>query len=126
MGSSNSRIILEPDTPELKKTRDTNLELYRIIGMLFIVAHHYVVNSGLTDPAGVIFSSPLSPRSIGLLLLGSFGKTGINCFLMITGYYMCKSNITARKFVKLLGEVLFYRIIIFVFFFLLGYESFSF
>lgn len=29
--------------------RSSNLELYRIIVMLLIVAHHYVVNSGLTD-----------------------------------------------------------------------------
>ena len=29
------------------KTRDSNLELYRIIMMLLIVAHHYVINSGL-------------------------------------------------------------------------------
>lgn len=31
----------------LKKQRNSNLELYRIIVMLAIVAHHYVVNSGL-------------------------------------------------------------------------------
>ena len=30
-----------------KKERSSNLELYRIIVMLAIVAHHYVVNSGL-------------------------------------------------------------------------------
>lgn len=29
------------------KERNSNLELYRIIVMLLIVAHHYVVNSGL-------------------------------------------------------------------------------
>lgn len=31
------------------KVRNSNLELYRIIVMLLIVAHHYVVNSGLID-----------------------------------------------------------------------------
>lgn len=29
--------------------RDSNLELYRIVVMLAIVAHHYVVNSGLME-----------------------------------------------------------------------------
>lgn len=29
------------------KQRNSDLELYRIITMLAIVAHHYVVNSGL-------------------------------------------------------------------------------
>lgn len=27
--------------------RNSNIELYRIIVMLFIVSHHYLVNSGL-------------------------------------------------------------------------------
>lgn len=31
------------------RERASNLELYRIICMLMIVAHHYVVNSGLTS-----------------------------------------------------------------------------
>lgn len=108
-----------------EKIRDTNLELYRIVLMWFMVAHHYVVNSGLTDQNGVIFIDLFSLKSISLLLLGAFGKTGINCFLMITGYYMCKSNITVRKFVKLLAEVMFYRITIFIIFLVCGYEVIS-
>lgn len=108
-----------------EKARDTNIELFRIILMWFMVAHHYVVNSGLTDSNGVIFLSPFSLKSIGFLLLGAFGKTGINCFVMITGYYMCKSNITVRKYVKLLAEVMFYRITIFIIFLIYGYEAIS-
>ena len=39
---------LPPLWPDVKsKERNSNLELYRIIVMLLIVAHHYVVNSGL-------------------------------------------------------------------------------
>ena len=34
--------------PQVKQ-RNSNLELYRIIVMLLIVAHHYVVNSGLME-----------------------------------------------------------------------------
>ncbi len=70
--------------------------------MLLIVAHHYVVNSGLTTP---MYADPLSGRSIFLFLFGAWGKTGINCFVLITGYFMCKSNITATKFFKLLFAV---------------------
>lgn len=35
------------DKLEAKKRRDSGIELFRIITMLLIVAHHYVVNSGL-------------------------------------------------------------------------------
>ena len=40
------------------KVRSSNLELYRIICMLLIVAHHYVVNSGLTYPDGPMTLEP--------------------------------------------------------------------
>ena len=33
----------------MKRTRNSNIELLRIIMMVVIVAHHYVVNSGITD-----------------------------------------------------------------------------
>lgn len=93
--------------------------------MILIVAHHYVVNSGLTDPLGPIYQNPLSFPSIFLLLFGAWGKTGINCFVLITGYFMCKSNITAKKFVKLLFEVEFYKIIFYVIFLISGHATFS-
>ena len=34
---------------EIKKVRDSNIEALRIILMLIIVAHHYIVNSGVID-----------------------------------------------------------------------------
>lgn len=107
------------------RQRESNLELFRIITMLLIVAHHFVVNSGLTSPDGPITANPNSWRSMFLLLMGAWGKTGINCFVMITGYFMCKSSITARKFAKLFFEVMFYRIVFLLVFLLSGYQSFS-
>ena len=104
------------------KTRSSNIELFRIITMLSIVAHHYVVNSDLID---VIYANPTSLRSMFLLIFGAWGKTGINCFVLITGYFMCKSNITIRKYMKLLFEVLFYNIVIYFIFLMSGYISFS-
>jgi len=107
------------------KKRDSNLELFRIITMLLIVAHHYVVNSGLTAADGPIYASPMSGRSLFLLLFGAWGKIGINCFVMITGYFMCTSHITAKKFAKLLCEYMFYRWLFYLIFLLSGYSSFS-
>lgn len=94
--------------------------------MLLIVAHHYVTSSGLTLADGPIFADPLSWRSVFLLLIGAWGKTGINCFMLITGYYMCRSRLTAKKYAKLLLEVVFYRVVIAGIFFLSGKEPFSF
>lgn len=91
--------------------------------MLVIVAHHYVVNSGvleIIDQQNVVTSN-----SIFALLFGWGGKTGINCFILITGYFMCVSNITSKKFLKLLLEIEFYKIILYFVFVCGNYQSFS-
>ena len=105
--------------------RDSNLELFRCITMLLIIAHHYVVNSGLLASDGPVWENPCSWRSLFLLSFGAFGKTGINCFVLITGYYMCKSSITSRKYFRILAQIYFYRIIIAIVFALSDYQPFS-
>lgn len=105
-----------------KKVRNSNLELYRIIVMLLIVAHHYVVNSGLFEK---MQSSDLTINSSFLYLFGMWGKTGINCFVLITGYFMCKSETTIAKFLKLVLEVIFYKVVIYLAFVISGIVEFK-
>lgn len=107
------------------KRRSSNLELYRIVCMLLIVAHHYVVNSGLSAANGPMLSDASSVNSLFLLLFGAWGKTGVNCFMMITGYFMCTSSITIRKYLKLLLQIYFYQFIIYGILLICGYESFG-
>lgn len=107
----------------LPHQRSSNLELFRIIAMLAIVCHHFVVNSGLTAPDGPILANPMSLRSQFLLLMGAWGKIGINCFVLITGYFMCKKEITAQKFIKLISQVYFYKIVIFILLAFAGYQT---
>lgn len=47
--------------------------------ILLIVAHHYVVNSGVWSE---MEAEMFSWRSQFLLMFGMWGKTGINCFLV--------------------------------------------
>lgn len=102
--------------------RESNLELFRIIVMFLIVAHHYVVNSGLTS---LIYKDLTAKRSLFLLLFGAWGKTGINCFLLITGYFMCQSQISLKKFLKLLFTLEFYKLTIYLIFLAMGRIEFS-
>ena len=90
-----------------------------------IVAHHYVANSGLASSDGPMIANQTAANSLYLWLFGMWGKTGINCFLLITGYFMCKSAITLRKLLKLLLEIYFYRTVIYVVLLLAGYEAVS-
>ena len=51
-----------------KGGRNSNLELFRIITMVVIIAHHYVVNSGLSG------------------MINETGKINFNsCFLLLFG-----------------------------------------
>lgn len=118
----NSVFKFPPDTLNVSCERQSNLELLRIIAMFVIVMHHYVVNSGLIQ---VIYDNPYNFNSLLLLILGWGGKTAINCYIFITGYFMCKKDITAKKFTRLFSEVLFYNIIIYSIFVVSGYEDFS-
>ena len=87
-----------------------------------IVAHHYVVNSGLFD---VLQQSSLTASSCTMLIFGAWGKTGINCFLFITGYFMCKSDFSWQKLLKLNLQIVLYAIAIYCVFCVTGHEKFS-
>lgn len=104
-----------------KKVRDSNLELYRIIVMFMILCGHYVFNSGLLEEMW----GNLSPKALFFYAFGIWGKIGINCFVMITGYFMCTSQITIRKFLKLLLQIEFYNVIISSIFLFSGYKGYG-
>lgn len=110
---------------ERAKHRESNIELFRILTMFLVIAHHFVVNSGLTAEWDPLLTNALSKRTFFLYVFGAWGKYGINCFVLITGYYMCKSKAKAEKFLKLLFEILFYNVVIYLIFIKTGHETFS-
>ena len=60
-------ILLDTNSMQQTKPRNSNLELYRIIVMWVIVIHHYVVNSGLL---GELAQNPTSTASLFCYLAG--------------------------------------------------------
>lgn len=88
------------------KNRSSNLELLRILAMLGIVASHY---NGLIMPQLMETDTPLANF---LLVQSAWGKIGINCFMLISGYFMCQIDASWKKYLKLLAWVYFYIIVI--------------
>lgn len=107
----------------MKKERNSSIELYRIILMILIIAHHYVVNSGIHTN---IEQNYITYKGIYLLIFGAWGKVIINSFILITGYYMCKSKVKINKIINIILEVEFYKIIIYLIFLIFGKEQISF
>ena len=102
--------------------RNSNIELLRIVAMLSIVAHHYVVNSSVMQ---FFDSVQTTANSTFLLLWGMWGKTAINVFVLITGYFMCRSKLTARRYLKILFEIIFYSWVMWFILSSCGYMSLS-
>lgn len=89
--------------------RDSNLELMRIVLMLAIVAHHSVVNSGVME----LWDLPGISLGGGFLTLwGMWGKAAINAFVMVTGWFMCASRLTARKVFRLVAQIYFWKVVL--------------
>lgn len=102
--SSQERVVVP-------KHRNSSIELLRIISMLMITAHHYVLfgfPAGSTQP-------PFTFKWFFFLLIKSLGKIGVTIFFAISAWYLCmEKKPTLRANLKriwlLEREVLFYSL----------------
>lgn len=69
--------------------------------------------------------SNITANMVFLQLWGMWGKTAINAFVMITGYFMCTSKLTWKRFLKMWMKAKFYKVIFFIIFCFAGYEAFT-
>lgn len=106
----------------MKPARNSSIELLRVITMYFIIAHHEVVNSGVL---GCWDYSHPSAQMVFSQLIGMWGKTGINVFVLISGWFMCTSELSVKRFLKVFLEAKFYAVLAFVALALGGYEVLS-
>lgn len=103
---------------EIKKMRKSNIELLRIVLIIMVIAHHYVVNSGIKA-----FFTPakMSAKMIGIEIFGCGGKIAIDGFIIITGFFMCKQSVTLLKWCNLFVKYAFYLLVINGAFLIVGY-----
>lgn len=88
--------------------------------MLAIIAHHYVVNSTVMEK--FTYDHP-GQNQLFLEVWGMWGKTAINSFIVISGYFMCRMHMRWQRWVKLLIQIWFYSFVIMFIFALTGYEA---
>ena len=103
-----------------KKIRSSNIELMRIVLMVIIIMHHYVVNSGIMDGVNL---SDLSVNVVFLQYWGMWGKMAINAYVMVSGFFLCTSSLTWQKYMKLLLQILFYQFVLYAILIVLGYAT---
>lgn len=92
-------------------TRQSNIELLRIISMLMVLAVHVDGASlGLPAPDGDFDS--LSGHDVWRLAVESVAIIGVNCFTMISGYFGIRLRL--RSALSFLFECLFYSVAIYI------------
>ena len=102
--------------------RKSNFELLRIIAMIFIILHHFVVH----QPDSFINMNIMSSSNFIYSLFFSGGKFGVALFIMITGYFMIDKDFKFNKLIKLELQVLFYTLSIFLLLLITGVTEFNF
>ena len=106
---------------ELQNTRQSNVEALRIIAMLMIVAHHFVVHSGFIFPDGAI-----TINRLWLKLISIGGKIGVDVFVLISGYFLVSAHsFKTEKAIKLWVEIWLYSVAIYLAFTVTGKIPFS-
>ena len=99
----------------MKKTREANLELLRIIAMIMILTMHLINHGGMIDLA--------QKGTVSYYLAwGMFGFCfpSINLYILISGYFLVESRFSSWKLIRLGMQVWFYALGITLFFWLSG------
>lgn len=78
------------------KEKNSNIELLRIICMIFIIAHHYVMHTNGFVVSRFNFNTDI----FYLKAIAMFGKASCSIFALITGYYMINSKVDWKKLKK--------------------------
>ena len=95
------------DTPLPQKTRSSNFEWLRIISMLGIIASHLAGHAVYPEATSVF-------NQLVRFALMACGKLGVNCFVLISGYFLLRSRFSWRKVARLVATVWVYSVSIYL------------
>ncbi len=112
---------INASTPTKKRSRDANLDLLRIFSMLLIIFLHSIDHSGVMEQAE--FSA--SWMYIYVRFTYALTQVCVNCYVLLSGYYLVKSKFKLQKLAALWIETVFYSLAFRLVFIFAGLEAFS-
>lgn len=89
--------------------RNNGIELLRIVSMLMIITLHYLGHGGILINVKLFSFNYILAWSLEALAFVS-----VNCYVLISGYFLVDSKFKIRKMLKIWIEVLFYSIFIYI------------
>ncbi len=90
------------------KKRNPSVELLRVIAMLMILTLHFNSRTGTLLHLGV----PATGVNIFATLTESIAITGVNAYVIISGYFLSKGKAKPSRLFQLICQVYFYTILI--------------
>ena len=99
---------MEVVTPNQPTQRQVNIELLRVIAMFMVVVLHcnaFGENMRNTEP--------LTLNWLGIWFLEKISIVAVNCYVLISGYFLITSEFKYRKLFSIWFQVLFYSICIY-------------
>lgn len=105
-----------------KEERNVGLDLLRIVAMLLIIWLHSIDHSGVLEAAEQVGRSNIY---IYIRFVYMLVQVCVNCYVMITGYFLVKSEFRLKKLFKLWLEVFFYSMFIKIVFMAVAYTPMS-
>ena len=91
-----------------RSSRQAGVELLRVVALVMIITHHSLVHSGILK---AVHSPELSYYA--LWGLNTFCFVAVNCFVLISGYFLVTASFRWKKLLLLWTQVLFYSLLIF-------------
>lgn len=102
-------------------TRNSNIELLRIITMIMIIVLHYFNNGGVLDA--------IRQTSVNYhitWILESVCYCSVNCYILISGYFLAdKEDYNYKKIIDIVLQVLFYSLGLYLLFCCVGLVDFN-
>ena len=92
----------------INSERLSNLDLIRIVAMLLIILSHALTYGGVIENAGLF-----SFQYYFATVLKGISRLAINLFVLVSGYFLYKSEFKLHKLILLISPVFFYSVIIY-------------
>lgn len=89
------------------KERNRNLDLLRIVSMFMVVLLHSFNHGGLLQDIAPAYGTP---NLYLVQAIFSFCLVAVNCFVLISGYFLCASDFKLKKWVSTWGQALVYSV----------------
>ncbi len=102
-----------------KKQRNSSLDVLRVLSMFMIVLGHAFLHGG------IINNSDNSVNVIVAKAIYPFLTVHVNCFVLVSGYFLCTSEFKVSKWIKLWMSALFWSVTVFAVLCVTGQVEFS-